>query len=295
MKVAIVGCGMLGYDLVRTFLDKKDVELFCYDNKITGDILGKKIYNLDITNANQTYETLTKLNPDTIILTSSITDVDFCEENSDLAYRVNTIGVKNVAIAAQKFDSLLVYLSTDYVFDGKKGKEYTEFDLCCPLNVYGETKLQGENFVRQILNRYLIIRTSWMFGKNRKNYISYWYTCVSKGQKPIIVDGQVGSPTYSKDLAQNICYLIKENKIGLYNVTNLEGTDRLTVFKEMCKIIGVEFNIKNICLKPANDVFKKAVRPMDTRLDNFIWKLEDLPKIRSWKDAIRDYIFYDLK
>jgi len=266
------------------------VELFCFDINPCLDFLGQKVEKLDITDFDTTYKILTKLNPDVIIHTVSMTNVDKCEEDPISAYKINSIGTKNVAIAAQKFDSLMVYISTDYVFDGEKKDFYTEFDKVRPINVYGETKLQGENFVKQFLNRYLIIRTSWLFGKNRDNYITCWYNSIVKNEKPVVVERQFGSPTYTKDLSEYIKNLIFKNKIGLYNVVNKGGCSRLEVLEEIYKNLGVEFDLKKIDVVEAKKIFKKAKRPIDTRLKDFVLELEGEVKIRSWREALKDFL-----
>jgi dTDP-4-dehydrorhamnose reductase len=216
--------------------------------------------------------------------------VDKCEQEPLQAYKTNAIGAKNVAIAAQRFDSLMVYISTDYVFDGKKGDFYTEFDSVNPINIYGETKLQGENFVRQILNRHLIIRTSWLFGSYRNNYISYWSNGIIKKEKIVVVDDQYGCPTYVKDLAECIKILVLKNKLGLYHITNSGGCSRLDVVKEIFFILGQEFDLKKVELVSPQKVFKKALRPRDTRLKNFVWEIEELPKIHSWQEAVKEFL-----
>lgn len=290
MKIAVIGCGMLGYDIVRTFSRVPSTEIFCFDILPNENFLGYKVEKLDITDFETTYRTLTKLNPDVVIHTVSLTDVDKCETSPIDAYRVNSIGTKNIAISCNRFDSLMVYISTDYVFDGNKGAPYTEFDSPNPINVYGKTKLLGETFVQEIAPRYLIIRSSWLFGKNKKNYLETWYNKIISKEFPISVVKQYGSPTYTKDLAEYIKILIEKNRLGLYHITNSGYAERVDIVKEIFNFVGEEFSEKKISLVEPETVFKNARRPKDSRLNNFVLELENLPKLPSWQDALKNYL-----
>ena len=188
-------------------------------------IKGITIEDADITDFDAVVKVIRKIRPDIVIHTAGYTKVDDCESNINLAYRVNGIGTRNVAVACQRIDASMVYISTDYVFGGTKDSPYIEFDAVSPLSVYGKTKLAGEEFVRQILNRFYIIRTSWLYGAGGVNFvdtiINKVNTVGAEGNVPLkVVDDQTGSPTYTKDLADKIGEIIDRERYGIYHVTN---------------------------------------------------------------------------
>lgn len=290
MRVAIIGCGMLGYDLVKVFSEEKSNELYCFDISEKDNFLGYKVSYLDVTNFENTYKTITRINPDVIIHNAAITDVDKCEDEPQVAYKVNVIGTKNVAIAAQKYDSLLVFVSTDYVFDGEKKEEYTEFDEPSPINIYGKTKLEAEKIVRELCGRFLITRTAWLFGRNRENFVSYWYKNILEDKSIKVVKSQCGSPTYSKNLAERIKFLVYNNKLGLYHLTNKGHATRVEVVKEICSFLRKKFDEKKVEILEPEEVFRGAKRPKNIVLRNFVWELENLPEVVSWQNALKDYL-----
>ena len=164
MKILITGCGMLGYDLCRVL---ENEELFCLDIAEPHFPLPTSHFQpCDITDFEKTYQTITKINPEIVIHTAAWTDVDGAEKNQKEAYRLNVLGTRNIALACQRFDAAVVYISSDYVFDGEKKEPYTEFDKPNPLSIYGKSKYYGEVMVRQLLNKFFIVRSSWLSGTN---------------------------------------------------------------------------------------------------------------------------------
>jgi len=275
-KVLITGSnGMLGSSLFEQLKKKYSIK-------------GITIEDADITDFDAVVKVIRKIKPDIVIHTAGYTKVDDCESNSLLAYKVNAIGTRNVAVACQKIDASMVYISTDYVFDGTKESPYTEFDAANPLSVYGKTKLAGEEFVRQILNRFYIIRTSWLYGKGGSNFVD---TIINKAKKEKvlkIVDDQRGSPTYANDLADKIGENIKEEKYGIYHVTN---SGSCTWFEFAKRIIEYS-NIKGVDVIPikSNALNRPAKRPANSVLQNFMLELEGIPLLRHWEEAVREYI-----
>ena len=275
-KVLITGSnGMLGSSLLGQLKKKYSIK-------------GITIEDADITDINAITKVITKAKPDIVIHTAGYTKVDDCEGNSLLAYKVNAIGTRNVAVACQKIAASMVYISTDYVFDGTKNTPYIEFDAANPLSVYGKSKLAGEEFIRQILNRFYIIRTSWLYGKGGTNFVD---TIINKAKTEKVlkvVEDQRGSPTYTNDLADKIGEIIKEEKYGIYHITNSGSCSWFDFAK---KIIDIR-NIGPIRLIPikSSELNRPAKRPANSVLQNFMLELEGIPLLRSWEEAVREYV-----
>ncbi len=216
MKILITGIsGMLGLDLWEEFSDDSDLELFGLDLHKPEFLPKENHIQCDISDFEDTYRKVTKINPDLIIHTAVMSDVDECEKNQSAAFKINALGTRNLAIAAQRFDSVILYISTDYVFggspptipltrDGGRQNEYREYDETSPINAYGLSKLWGEFYVRDLCNKFYIIRTSWLFGKKKENFIS----TAAVGKGVMAAEDMVGSPTYTKDLSQAIKVLL---------------------------------------------------------------------------------------
>jgi len=242
----------------------------------------------DITDQQDTYNKISKINPELIIHTAAFSDVDGCEKNPAAAYRVNALGTRNICTACQRFDSALCYISTDYVFSGEDTPEggYREFDRTDPQGIYGKSKYLGEFYVKHLLNKFYIIRTSWLFGKNRKNFISYVVESVKEKKKVTVVKDQFGIPTYTKDLASAISRLIEKSCYGIFHITNSNSASRKEIVDEIFKILN----------KSTKTVFKTrkelffAPRPSNSTLRNFIWETEGFKPLRPWQEALREFI-----
>lgn len=279
-KVLITGSnGMLGKALVKRLSRKYSIKAISREDA-------------DITDLNAIAKVITKAKPDIVIHTAAYTKVDDCESNFLLAYKVNAIGTRNVTIACQRIDASMVYISTDYVFDGTKESPYTEFDATNPLSVYGKTKLAGEEFVRQILNRFYIIRTSWLYGAGGVNFVDTIVNKAKTEKELKIVDDQRGSPTYVNDLADKIGEIIKEEKYGIYHVTN---SGSCTWFEFAKRIIEYS-NIKGVDVIPikSNALNRPAKRPANSVLQNFMLELEGIPLMRPWEEAVGEYLSISL-
>jgi dTDP-4-dehydrorhamnose reductase len=208
MKILVTGAkGMLGIDLCSILEEAHEVE-------------GYDIDDFDITDAGQTSAAVLEVSPSVIVHAAAFTGVDACEEARDRAFRVNVGGSENVARAAAEAGCLLVYLSTDYVFEGSKATPYTETDAPGPINYYGLTKLQGEDIVRDLTSRHLIVRTSWLFGPNGKNFVDTITTKALETGSLKVVDDQRGCPTYTYDLAKGLRAVIEKGMEGTVHLTN---------------------------------------------------------------------------
>jgi len=274
MKIMIIGSeGMLGHDLVDVLSEH--------------ELSTTTIETLDITDIDNTIRTVKKNNPDILVHAAAFTDVDGSESNPDLAYKVNALGTRNVAVACQKADCAMVYICTDYVFDGTSNSTYYEYDQSKPLGVYGKTKYAGEVYIRDILNKFYIIRTSWLYGYHGPNFVNTMLNLAKTTDNISVVNDQIGSPTYTVDLANAIALLIKKPSYGIYHITNSDYCSWYDFAKEIFKQSNVEVNLKPVTTE---EYPRPASRPKFSVLENYNWKMEGYPKIRSYKEALTDYL-----
>ena len=275
MKILVIGSeGMLGQDLV---------EILSKDNEIATTT----IYTLDITDITKTIDTVKNIDPDVVVHAAAFTDVDGSESKTDLAYKVNALGTRNVAVACRELDSALVYLSTDYIFDGSKDTSYMEYDKTNPLSVYGKTKYLGEVYIRDILDKFYITRTSWLYGFHGPNFITTMLNLAKTNDTISVVNDQIGSPTYTVDLSQAISKLIKKPAYGIYHITNSDHCSWYEYANEIFEITGIDIEIKPV----STEQFPRpAPRPKNSILENYNWKMEGFKPLRSYKDAVRDYV-----
>ncbi|MBZ9570438.1 dTDP-4-dehydrorhamnose reductase [Methanobrevibacter sp. TMH8] len=282
MKILITGYkGMLGSDLVETLKNENQHELILTD-----------VEELDITKLDQVKKILNEENPEVIINVAAYTDVDGCETNRDLAYNINSIGPKNLAVVADEINAKLLHISTDYVFDGNNSKPYIEGDKTNPKSYYGETKLQAELFIKNEMKNYFIVRTAWLYGFNGKNFVKTMLELSKNNDKITVVNDQHGSPTFTKDLAIAICELIKTDKYGTYHVTN---NDNCTWYEFASKIFELA-NIKiNIIPVTTSEYPTPAQRPKYSVLSNEKWKNAGFNSLRHYEDALKSYMEIELE
>lgn len=275
MKILITGSnGMLGYDLIKVL--KSNHELILTNSK-----------NLDITNKDETIEFICENNPDLVINVAAYTDVDGCETNPNKAFNVNAYGVKNLALGSKEVDCPLVQISTDYVFKGNKREPLVEDDEMGPISVYGKSKLKGEESIVEILDKYFIIRTAWLYGINGKNFPKTMLELSKDNNKITVVYDEIGSPTYTLDLANAISDLIETDYYGIYHLTNSDYCSWCEFAKYIFKIAN-----KNIDVIPvtASEFARIAPRPSYSVLRNKNWIDKGFNPLRSYKEAIVDYI-----
>jgi len=276
MKILIIGSeGMLGHDLT---------DVLSTENEISTT---KTSDTLDITEIDKTIETIKDNNPDVVVHAAAFTDVDGSESNPDLAYKVNALGTRNVAVGCREANSALVYISTDYVFDGTKGSSYYEHDQTNPLGVYGKTKHLGEVYLRDILNKFYIVRTSWLFGFHGPNFVTTMLNLTETTETISVVNDQIGSPTYTVDLAKAIAELIKKPVYGIYHMTNSEHCSWHNYAVEIFDIAGIEIEVRPVSTA---EFPRPAPRPKYSVLENYNWKMEGFSEIRSYKEALREYM-----
>ncbi len=222
MKILLLGKnGMLGSQFLKILSGSSDFEMYAFSKD-----------DLDITNKSDLDNILNKISPDFLINCAAYTAVDECETNKDLAFNINADAVKKMAEICDKKNICLIHFSTDYVFDGSKEQGYKENDIPSPINIYGESKLKGEKFITKNMSKYYIIRTSWLFGENGKNFVDTMIKLAKERPELNIVDDQIGSPTYTKDLAEAVSkYFLNPLKTALFLLIML-----LTILLTVCFI-----------------------------------------------------------
>lgn len=287
-KVLITGSsGMLGIDLANEL--RRGYRLTGTDTADSSESRLRRFYKLDITDFKSTADVFKKVKPDIVVHTAAWTDVDGCELNKDKAYAINSDGTRNVALACKRIGAVLVYISTDFVFDGKKKRPYREDDKTGPLSVYADSKLEGETAVKKTLKKYFILRTSWLYGKHGKNFVDTITAKSKKGGLLKVVDDQIGSPTYTKDLAKAIRILIGKNikDFGVYHVSNSGSVSWYEYARAILKISGVKAKVVPISSK---ELARPARRPAMSVLDSSKFEKVTGHKMRNWKIALQEYL-----
>jgi dTDP-4-dehydrorhamnose reductase len=274
MKILITGSnGMLGHDLASALEGH--------------DLILTTSKTLDITDKDSALEFICNAKPDVVINSAAYTDVDGCEENPDLAYAVNGDGVRNLALACREAGCPLVHISTDYVFDGSATEPIAEDGQIGPISIYGKSKLEGEKAIQEILDKYFIIRTAWLYGMNGKNFPRTMLELAESHSEITVVYDEVGTPTYTPDLAYGISKLIETSHYGIYHLTNSGSCS-------WCEFARYIFDVadKDVEVIPvtASEFARPAPRPSYSVLDNRNWVKNGFEPLRNYKEAIREYI-----
>jgi len=276
MKVLVTGyAGQLGYEVVR-LLESRGVEC-----------RGVDVADFDLTDAASVTKYIVEYQPTVVVHCAAYTNVDKAESQPEICTAVNGTGTVNIVRAAQLVGAKLVYISTDYVFSGAGDQPFEVDDPYGPRNVYGMSKVQGEDAVRSLMTRYFILRTSWVFGKNGKNFVRTMRRLGREKKELRVVCDQIGSPTYAKDLARVICDLIPTSKYGIYHVRN-EGYLSWADFAEMimkksglsCRIIPV----------PSSEYPTPARRPLNSRLSAESLAQAGIAPMPTVEDALERYL-----
>jgi dTDP-4-dehydrorhamnose reductase len=239
----------------------------------------------DITR-NEIIETIIRFSPDAVIHAAAMTDVDACELKPDQAFLVNEQGTRHVAQAAKRAGALMVYISTDYVFDGAKQSPYLETDPVKPINVYGQSKLAGERATQEAADRWLVVRTSWVYGNGRKNFVTNVLEWAKTQPVLRLVKDKVGSPTYAKDLASAIKHLAQIKATGIYHATGEGACTWAEYGQEILKIAGIEKEIVPIAFE---ELKRPAKRPSCSVLKNAQLNKTGFA-MRSWQLALREFL-----
>lgn len=280
-KILVTGVkGQLGYDCMRELKERG------YKN-----VLGIDKDELDITQEEKVHSFIKDNHPDVVMHNAAFTSVDKAEEMPDVVYQVNALGPKYIAEACKEVGATMFYISTDYVFDGKGT---TPFEVDSPkkgLSVYGKTKSQGEDFVTSTLEKYFILRISWVFGINGHNFIRTMLKLSETHKELSVVEDQVGSPTYTYDLSKLMCDMMVTDKYGIYHATN-EG---FTSWADFAKEIFKEAN-KDVIVHPVSTkeyrklVPNQAERPLNSRMSKTSLDEVGFHRLPTWQDALKRYL-----
>lgn len=276
IKVLVTGVnGQLGYDVVKRL------------NELGIEAIGVSRNDFDIRDRDQTQDYILKNKPDVIVHCAAYTAVDKAEDEKEKCYVINVEGTKNIAEACKKIDAKMVYISSDYVFDGQGIEPQSESKATNPVNYYGYCKEQGERVVRDIVEKHFIIRTSWVYGKNGGNFVKTMLKLAQMKDEINVVNDQIGAPTYTKDLAILICDMIQTTKYGTYHGVN-EGycswyEFALAIFEK----VGVNIKVNPV---PSSKYPTKAIRPLNSRLSKKNLDKNGFKRLPKWKDALDRYL-----
>lgn len=290
MKVFVTGVGgQLGFDVMQ--------ELAARGYEAVGsDILDscsfERYVRLDITNANAVRETLLEIKPDAVVHCAAWTAVDAAEdeENKEKVRAINALGTENIAKVCKELDCKMVYISTDYVFDGQGEKPWgADCKDYAPLSVYGKTKLEGELAVSSILDKYFIVRIAWVFGLNGKNFIKTMLNVGAKYDTVRVVCDQIGTPTYTLDLSRLLVDMIETEKYGYYHATNEGGF--ISWYDFTCEIFRqAGYTTRVVPVTTAEYGISKAARPFNSRLDKSKLVDNGFKPLPTWQDALSRYL-----
>ena len=281
MKVLVTGSkGQLGYDVIKELRSRRH------------EALGFDLPELDITDEAAVQAVFDRVKPDAVIHCAAWTAVDAAEESGNIAkvFAVNEGGTRNIAAACKRTGAKLLYLSTDYVFDGQGSTPWRADETrFAPLNEYGKSKLAGENAVRELLQTYFIVRIAWVFGKNGNNFVKTMLRLSEMHDTLRVVCDQVGTPTYTPDLARLLVDMIETNKYGVYHTTNEGG---YISWYDFASAIMQEAgkNTKVIPVTTAEYGLSKAARPFNSRLDKSKLKENGFEPLPDWRDALKRYL-----
>ena len=274
MKVLVTGArGMLGTDLCAELSRKHEVLAF-------------DLAEADLTRP-ESVDILAAQRPAAVVHAAAFANVDGCERDPDAAYAVNALGTRHAALACQRLGVPLLYISTDFVFDGAQREPYYEWDRTNPLGHYGRSKLAGETIVRELLPKSFIVRTSWLFGRHGRNFISTILKKARETGQVKVVDDQTGSPTYTADLSAAIARLIATPHYGTYHLTNSGSCTWHGLAAEAIRAAGIKAEAVPI----RSDEFPTPTRrPAYSVLRNFCWERTFGQPLRPWQEAVKDYL-----
>ena len=281
MKVLVTGSkGQLGYDVIKELCSRRH------------EALGFDLPELDITDEAAVQAVFDRVKPDAVIHCAAWTAVDAAEESGNIAkvFAVNEGGTRNLAAACKRTGAKLLYLSTDYVFDGQGSAPWRADETrFAPLNEYGKSKLAGENAVRELLQTYFIVRIAWVFGKNGNNFVKTMLRLSETHDTLRVVCDQVGTPTYTPDLARLLVDMIETDKYGVYHATNEGG---FLSWYDFASAIMQEAgkHTKVIPVTTAEYGLSKASRPFNSRLDKSKLKENGFEPLPDWRDALKRYL-----
>jgi dTDP-4-dehydrorhamnose reductase len=279
MKVMVIGSnGQLGTDLAQVLQNEELIALTHQD--------------VDICESVGVRATLRRYQPEVVLNMAAYHKVDECEANAEMAFAVNALGVRNLALACRECGCAVLHMSTDYVFDGRKGTAYAETDQPSPINVYGVSKLAGEYFIKYLLDRYFIVRTSGLFGVAGSsgkggNFVELMLRLAREGRDIRVVDDQVLSPTYTLDLARQIKVLIQTERYGLYHATSHGACSWYQFAAKIFELAGLS---PSLSPQTTAESGARATRPARSELENAALQRLGLDRMRSWEEGLAAYV-----
>ncbi len=264
--------GQLGYDVIKE-LKKRNIEC-----------IGTTRKELDITNYNEVSKYIEELKPKCVIHCAAYTAVDKAEDEEEICTKVNVYGTENIAKVCRRINAKMIYISSDYVFDGAGDKPHEIEETPNPLSVYGSSKYNGELKVKSYLKKYFIVRTSWVFGLNGSNFVKTMLKLGKEKESLNVVCDQIGSPTYTEDLAKLLCDMAVSEKYGIYHATNQGFCSWAEFAEEIMRIANLNCKINYIS---TNEYKTKAIRPLNSRLSKKSLLDSGFNELSIWKNALR--------
>ena len=293
MKVFVTGVtGQLGYDVMKELAKRNHICIGSSNQSKKENKLEFPYYQLDITDKNAVDRVLDEVKPDAVVHCAAWTAVDAAEEpeNYDTVMRINKTGTLYIAEACKRLDAKMVYISTDYVFDGQGEEPWQADDThFAPLNVYGESKLAGEKAVAETLEKFFVVRIAWVFGINGNNFIKTMLNVGKKYNELRVVNDQIGTPTYTYDLARLLVDMVESEKYGYYHATNEGGYISWYDFAcEIFKQAGYDTKVTPVSTEEYG--LSKAKRPFNSRLDKSKLSDNGFKRLRPWENAVKSYL-----
>jgi len=274
MRVLLTGAGgMLGTDLQAAFADT--------------EITAVARAELNIADDTAVWRAVEAIRPDLIVNAAAYTKVDACETDVDACYAVNAVGARNLAVAAQELGIAMVHVSTDYVFPGDGTRPYREHDATGPKSEYGRSKLAGERLVQTLCQRHYIVRTSWLYGVHGPNFVKTMLRIGREQGKARVVDDQIGSPTYTADLAQALRLLVARPVYGLYHLSNQGVCSWHDFAAEIFARAGLDVELGAM---KSGELTRPAPRPAYSVMDNQMWRVSGFEPLRDWREALAAYL-----
>jgi dTDP-4-dehydrorhamnose reductase len=282
MRIAVIGAnGQLGSDVLRAFANNGD------------EVCPLTHSEIEIADIDSVSRTLRECQPNIVVNTAAMHHVEKCEDEPERAYAINAVGARNLALVTKDTDSVLMHVSTDYVFDGRKGSPYEELDAPQPLNVYGNSKLAGEYFVRSIAEKHFVLRTSALYGKSAcrakggRNFIQLMLKLAQERDEIRVVDSEVVSPTSTAELAQQLVALSRCDCYGLYHATAEGSCSWFEFARTIFALTGTADKLK---IAGPNEFPAKVPRPTYSVLENKGLKSQGLNKFGPWQSGLRVYL-----
>lgn len=275
MKILVTGSGgQLGHALIEQAPDGVTV-------------FGTSRSEMDITDFDQTRGFVRQISPDAIIHAAAFTAVDLAESQPKEAFKVNAMGTRNVALAAEQIGARLCYISTDYVFNGNSYEPYGEYDNTDPQTVYGKSKRAGELLVQSLSSKWFVVRTSWVFGRHGANFVKTMLTNAAHQPSMRVVDDQVGAPTYANDLAALLFEMVKTEKYGIYHASNTGSCSWYEFAREIFDRAGITTELEPCTTE---DFPRPALRPRYSVFSHMALDINEFPILRPWQVALGEYL-----